>query len=58
MTEGKTSEVKNPVRKHGVLYFMTPTTDLPDNAFETCDPNMGSTNVRVYLCNISPCEDE
>lgn len=57
MTEGKTSEVKNPVRKHGVLYFMTPTTDLPDNAFETCDPNMGSTNVRVYLCNISPCED-
>ena len=31
---------------------------LTDNAFETCDHNMGSTNVRVCLCNISPCEDE
>jgi anaerobic selenocysteine-containing dehydrogenase len=31
---------------------------LTDNAFETCDPNMGSTNLRVCLCNISPCEDE
>jgi anaerobic selenocysteine-containing dehydrogenase len=30
---------------------------LTDNAFETCDPNMGSTNLRVCLCNISPCED-
>jgi len=31
---------------------------LTDNAFEACDPNMGSTNVRVCLCNISPCENE
>jgi anaerobic selenocysteine-containing dehydrogenase len=31
---------------------------LTDNAFETCDPNMGATNVRVCLCNISPCENE
>jgi anaerobic selenocysteine-containing dehydrogenase len=31
---------------------------LTDNAFETCDPNMGSTNLRVCLCNISPCENE
>ncbi|MFC1819988.1 molybdopterin-dependent oxidoreductase [Thermodesulfobacteriota bacterium] len=31
---------------------------LTDNAFDTCDPNMGSTNLRVCLCNISPCEDE
>jgi anaerobic selenocysteine-containing dehydrogenase len=30
---------------------------LTDNAFETCDPNMGSTNLRVCLCNISHCED-
>ena len=31
---------------------------LTDNAFETCDPNLGSTNLRVCLCNIYPCEDE
>ncbi len=30
---------------------------LTDNAFETCDPNMGSTNLRVCLCNIAPCEE-
>jgi hypothetical protein len=23
-----------------------------------CDPVMGSTNLRVLLCNISPCEDQ
>jgi anaerobic selenocysteine-containing dehydrogenase len=31
---------------------------LTDNAYETLDPAMGSTNLRVCLCNISPCEDE
>ena len=31
---------------------------LTDNAYETCDPNMGATNLRVCLCNISPCVDE
>jgi anaerobic selenocysteine-containing dehydrogenase len=31
---------------------------LTNNAYETLDPAMGSTNLRVCLCNISPCEDE
>ena len=30
---------------------------LTDNTFETCDPNLGSTNLRVCLCNIYPCEN-
>lgn len=30
---------------------------LTDNAFETLDPAMGSTNLRVCLCSISPCND-
>jgi anaerobic selenocysteine-containing dehydrogenase len=30
---------------------------LTDNAYETLDPAMGSTNLRVCLCNISPCEE-
>lgn len=30
---------------------------LTDNAYETLDPAMGSTNLRVCLCNISPCND-
>ncbi len=30
---------------------------LTDNAYETLDPAMGSTNLRVCLCNIAPCED-
>ena len=31
---------------------------LTDNNPEICDPLMGSTNLRVLLCNISPCEDQ
>ena len=30
---------------------------LTDNAFDTLDPAMGSTNLRVCLCNVSPCND-
>lgn len=30
---------------------------LTDNAYETLDPAMGSTNLRVCLCNIAPVED-
>jgi anaerobic selenocysteine-containing dehydrogenase len=47
-------EIKDP--GHG--WEISNANILTDNAFETCDPNMGSTNVRVCLCNISPCEDE
>jgi anaerobic selenocysteine-containing dehydrogenase len=31
---------------------------LTDNAPEISDPVMGATNLRVLLCNISPCEDQ
>ena len=31
---------------------------ITNNAFETCDAKMGSTNLRVCLCNISPCDEE
>jgi anaerobic selenocysteine-containing dehydrogenase len=31
---------------------------LTDNAYATLDPAIGSTNLRVCLCNISPSEDE
>jgi anaerobic selenocysteine-containing dehydrogenase len=31
---------------------------LTDNALDTLDPVMGATNLRVLLCNISPCEDQ
>ena len=31
---------------------------LTDNAPETLDPVMSATNLRVCLCNISPCEDQ
>ena len=31
---------------------------LTDNSHESMDPVMGATNLRVLLCNISPCEDE
>jgi anaerobic selenocysteine-containing dehydrogenase len=31
---------------------------LTDNAYATLDPAIGSTNLRVCLCNISPGEDE
>jgi anaerobic selenocysteine-containing dehydrogenase len=47
-------EIKDP--GHG--WDISNVNMLTDNAFETCDPNMGSTNVRVCLCNIAPCEDE
>jgi len=47
-------EIKDP--GHG--WEISNANILTDNDFETCDPNMGSTNVRVCLCNISPCEDE
>lgn len=30
---------------------------LTDNAYETLDPAMGSTNLRVCLCNIARCDD-
>jgi anaerobic selenocysteine-containing dehydrogenase len=29
---------------------------LTDNAFETCDPAMGATNLRVLLCNIQKAD--
>jgi anaerobic selenocysteine-containing dehydrogenase len=47
-------EIKDP--GHG--WDISNANILTDNAFETCDPNMGSTNLRVCLCNIYPCEDE
>jgi anaerobic selenocysteine-containing dehydrogenase len=31
---------------------------LTDNDLATHDPVMGATNLRVLLCNISPCEDQ
>ncbi|MBW2619622.1 MAG: molybdopterin oxidoreductase, partial [Deltaproteobacteria bacterium] len=31
---------------------------LTDNAYETCDPAMGSTNLRVLLCDIKKAEEE
>jgi hypothetical protein len=31
---------------------------LTDNDADICDPVMGATNLRVLLCNISPCEDQ
>jgi anaerobic selenocysteine-containing dehydrogenase len=46
-------EIKDP--GHG--WDISNANILTDNAFETCDPNMGSTNLRVCLCNISPCEE-
>ncbi|MBW1919322.1 MAG: molybdopterin-dependent oxidoreductase [Deltaproteobacteria bacterium] len=47
-------EIKDP--EHG--WDISNANILTDNAFETCDPNMGSTNLRACLCRISPCEDE
>jgi len=47
-------EIKDP--GHG--WEISNANILTDNAFETCDPNMGATNVRVCLCNIYPCENE
>ncbi|MFX1501688.1 MAG: molybdopterin-dependent oxidoreductase [Promethearchaeota archaeon] len=31
---------------------------LTDNSYESMDPVMGATNLRVLLCNINRCEDE
>ncbi|MBW1715149.1 MAG: molybdopterin-dependent oxidoreductase [Deltaproteobacteria bacterium] len=31
---------------------------LTDNSYESTDPVMGATSLRVLLCNISPCEDQ
>jgi anaerobic selenocysteine-containing dehydrogenase len=31
---------------------------LTDNSHESMDPVVGATNLRVLLCNISPCEAE
>jgi anaerobic selenocysteine-containing dehydrogenase len=47
-------EIKDP--GHG--WDISNANILTDNAYETCDPNMGATNLRVCLCNISPCVDE
>jgi anaerobic selenocysteine-containing dehydrogenase len=47
-------EIKDP--GHG--WEISNANILTDNAFDTCDPNMGATNVRVCLCNIYPCENE
>jgi len=47
-------EMKDP--GHG--WDISSSNIITNNAFETCDPNMGSTNLRVCLCNISPCDEE
>jgi anaerobic selenocysteine-containing dehydrogenase len=47
-------EIKDP--GHG--WDISNANILTDNAFETCDPNMGSTNLRVCLCNIAPCNED
>ncbi len=47
-------EIKTP--DHG--WDISNANILTDNAYETLDPAIGSTNLRVCLCNISPCEDE
>ena len=31
---------------------------LTDNSYESMDPVMGATNLRVSLCNIFRCEDQ
>ena len=30
---------------------------LTDNAFDTCDPAMGATNLRTLLCNVHKAEE-
>ena len=47
-------EIKDP--GHG--WEISNANILTDNAYETCDPNMGATNLRACLCNIYPCEEE
>jgi anaerobic selenocysteine-containing dehydrogenase len=47
-------ELKDPGHGWGIANVNV----LIDNDPETCDPVMGSTNLRVLLCNISPCEDQ
>lgn len=46
-------EIKDP--GHG--WNVSNVNILTDNRYETVDPAMGSTNLRVCLCNISPCEE-
>jgi anaerobic selenocysteine-containing dehydrogenase len=46
-------EIKDP--GHG--WNISNVNILTDNAYETLDPAMGSTNLRVCLCNIAPCEE-
>ncbi len=46
-------EIKDP--GHG--WDISNVNILTNNAYETLDPAMGSTNLRVCLCNIAPCED-
>ncbi len=46
-------EIKDP--GHG--WEISNVNILTNNAYETLDPAMGSTNLRVCLCNIAPCED-
>lgn len=46
-------EIKDP--GHG--WNISNVNILTNNAYETLDPAMGSTNLRVCLCNIAPCED-
>ena len=47
-------EIKDP--GHG--WDISNANILTDNAYETCDQNMGSTCLRVCQCNVYPCEDE
>ncbi|NIO05133.1 MAG: hypothetical protein GTN74_11140 [Proteobacteria bacterium] len=30
---------------------------LTDNAYDTCDPAVGATNLRVLLCNIEKADE-
>jgi anaerobic selenocysteine-containing dehydrogenase len=47
-------EIKSP--DHG--WDISNINILTDNSPESTDPVMGSTSLRVLLCNISRCEDE
>jgi anaerobic selenocysteine-containing dehydrogenase len=46
-------EIKDP--GHG--WNVSNVNILTDNAYATLDPAIGSTNLRVCLCNIFPCEE-
>ena len=47
-------EVKDP--GHG--WDVSNVNVLTDNSYESMDPVMGATNLRVLLCNIQRCEDQ